>query len=485
MPLFEIRNRQRAKTLAEALDLPVWLVKAIIVEYLPCRSFQGNTVTIDYGLITIDDLKTLTKPYILLNGLALFHNVTSEVLRQRVLLSMAGFPMANLTKQEALYLPEGKVSPHCLPNFIRNSDEDEGDWKLELHLFKKAVIVDDEELYQWTVTTNTMISTDISQQWYESELFSKDELEELRRINQDYRRVDQDGFSQEEMQQKLEKVYENLETLHIRMRKTVLDYHFSQKNEQDAEIGYTQDAPPQLTLFDSFILEQDVKTNERHFKVRSYVEMIFFHAAQRAAWSAREVRKEIDAGEVYPTNIAEEIEASATCIALSAFCLEAYINGFAQDYLDPLWTKDTERMEAATKWLIVPALLGKPDCFDKGHQPYQDFKKLIDWRNNDLAHYKHKFTPPVPLGTLGTVSNLHAVCNADNSELAIKTVRKMIERLNTSLGFPLPAWVQENISIDSWMKLGIQRTNKGRPTRQEDDPHIQAELHVQVNPNPA
>ena len=34
-----------------------------------------------------------------------------------------------------------------------------------------------------------------SQQRYESELFSKDELEELRRINQEYRNVDQGGFS--------------------------------------------------------------------------------------------------------------------------------------------------------------------------------------------------------------------------------------------------------------------------------------------------
>lgn len=255
------------------------------------------------------------------------------------------------------------------------------------------------------------------------------------------------------------------------------------QNEPETEIGYTEDAPPQLTLFDQFTLEQDTKTNERHFKVRSYVEMIFFHAAQRAAWRAREVRKEIDAGEIYPILIAEEIEASAACIALSAFCLEAYINGFAQDHLDPLWTKDTERMEAAVKWLIIPALLGKPDCFDKGLQPYQDFKKLIDWRNNDLAHYKHRFIPPVPLGTLGTVSNLHAVCNADNSELAIKTVRKMIERLNTYLGFPALVWVQENISIDSWMRSGVQTASKGQSVAKDDDPHIHAEMHVKVIPS--
>ena len=482
MPVFEIRNQHHAKELAKALDLPVWLVKAIIVEYLPCRRFQGNVVTVDYELITVDDITSLTKPYIVLNGLALFHNVTLEVLRQRILSGIVGSPMVNLAGQEAFYLPEGKVSPHRLPNPIRNSDEDEGDWKLGLHLFQKAVVVDDDGFYQWTVTTNAIISTDISQKWYESELFSADELEELRRINLVYRSVDLGGFFEEEMQHKLEEVYADLEALHIHMRKTFLDYHLLKKSEPAAEIGYTEDAPPQLTLFDQIILDLDDKTNKRHFKVRSYVEMIFFHAAQRAAWRAKGVRQRIDAGEIYPIPIAEEIEASAECIALSAFCLEAYINGFAQYHVPSLF-KFIEGIDIKAKWLSIPAFLGKPDCFTPNTHPFGYFIKLVQWRNNDLAHYKHQFTSPVPLGTLGTVSNLHSVCNADNSELAVKTVRMMIERLNTHLGLPVPGWIQENMMIDNWMKSDVLTAPKVRLVTKEDDPYIHAEMHVTVIPS--
>jgi hypothetical protein len=483
MPAFTINNIQHIKKLADALDLPTWLVKAIVVEYLPCRRFEGNTVTIDYGLVTIDQIKSIAKPYVILNGLALFHNVTTEVLRQRILSAIAGFPMANLAKQEALYLPEGKVSSHCLPNPIRNSDEDEGDRKLELHLFKKAVVLDDDGLYQWTVTTNAMISADVSQQWYESELFSDDELEELRRINQEYRNIDQGGFSPEEMQQRLGSIYRDLEAVHVKMRKTVLDYHLATKTKPEAEIGYTEEAPPQLTLFDQFTLEYDAATNERHFRIRSYVEPIFFHAAQRTAWRAREVRKGIDAGEIYPTSIAEEIEASAESIVLSAMCLEAYINGFVQDHI-PHLAKFIENIDIKAKWLSVPAFLGKPDCFTPNTHPFGYFVKLIQWRNNDLVHYKHKFTSPVPLGTLGTVSHLHSVCNAENSELAVKTVREMIRQLNTCLGFQPPVWIQENVSIESWMRSTVQTTNKARPkVPEEDDAHISAEMHVTVIPS--
>ena len=245
MPVFGINNIQHIKNLADALDLPAWLVKVVIVEYLPCRRFQGNTVTIDYGLVTVDDIRSITKPCVILNGLALFHNVTKEVLHQRLLSAMVGFPMANLAKQEAFYMPEGKVSPHCQPNPIRNSDEEEGDWKLGLHLFKKAVVVDDDGLYQWTVTTNTTISADVTQQWYESEIFSKDELEELRRINKVYQSPGQNASSPDEIQHQLENLYKDLETLHVKMRETVLIYHQQAKNQPWAKVGYTEEAPPQ------------------------------------------------------------------------------------------------------------------------------------------------------------------------------------------------------------------------------------------------
>lgn len=131
-------------------------------------------------------------------------------------------------------------------------------------------------------------------------------------------------------------------------------------------------------------------------------------------------------------------------------CLEAYINGFVQDHI-PHLAKYIENIDIKAKWLSVPAFLGKPDCFKPNTHPFGYFVKLIQWRNNDLVHYKHKFSYPAPLGTLGTVSHLHSVCNADNSELAVRTVRQMIRELNTCLGFPLPAWIQENVSIDSWM----------------------------------
>jgi hypothetical protein len=222
-------------------------------------------------------------------------------------------------------------------------------------------------------------------------------------------------------------------------------------------------------------------SKKRRIKVRSYVEHVFFRAAHRAADRARQVRNSIDAGEIYPIPIAEEIEASAESIVLNAMCLEAYINGFVQDHLAEQ-ASYIERMKIRAKWLLVPALLGKADCFTPGSQLFDNFSQLVKWRNDDLAHYKHEFRFPVSLGNLGTVSELYSICNADNSEQVVKTVREMIRRLNTCLDFPLPSWIQENISIDSWMG-SVQTINKAHLGVQKDDAYIHAEMHVKVIPS--
>lgn len=108
-------------------------------------------------------------------------------------------------------------------------------------------------------------------------------------------------------------------------------------------------------------------------------------------------------------------------------------------------------MELTAKWLFVPAILGKPDCFDTGTQPFQDFANLIRWRNDDLAHYKHEFQSPKPLGNLGNVSKVYFICNADNSRLTVETVRRMIYRINKFLSFPVPSWIQETSSAVNWL----------------------------------
>ncbi len=442
MEQFKVINSKHVTKIARSVNLPEWLVESIIVEYLPCRRFlQRNAlVLLDFNLVTEQDLQRIVGPNVILNGILLIHNAPLSVFKDRILAGISNIPMTRASEISSTFIPEGQVSPSF--RLFMYEPISTTDWKMELSIYTRALVIDKEGKFQWSVTTNALISADTSQKWYISELFSKEQLEELRLIHDEFymdiarQPLPASKIAISDMRKRLEKLYEDLESLRISMRQTVLQYHEQAKQKPEARSSYTEEPPPLLTIFDETTVENG------SFKIRSYMEPLFFRAAHRAAIRAESTNIIARAKEASTFAIGEEIEASAESIVLSAMCLEAYINGFAQDHLAHQWTQDTERMEAPIKWLIIPAMLGKIDCFAKGSQPYQDFMMLIRWRNNYLAHYKHEFQTPENVQGIGKVSEIYTICNAANAKKAIDIVRRMIQRLNECLGFQTLAWVQ-------------------------------------------
>ena len=442
MTQFEVINAIHVKEIADVLNLSEWLVEALIVEYLPCRHFLENDslVLLDFNLITEQDIQQIELPYVILNGIVLVHNAISSVFKDRMLAGIANLPMTRTSTSSTTFIPEGQVSPSYQLFFYEPIGST--DWKMELSVFTRALVIAEDGIFQWSVTGEALISVDTSQKWYTSEIFSNEQLEELRRIHDEFHMdIGRQPFPTDEeaslaTRKRLEKLYEDLETLKAEMRQTVLKYHNYAKQKPEARAAYTEETPPLLTIFDEAVVQNG------SFKIRSYMEPLFFRAAYRASTRAESANSIARTGESSTLAISEEIEASAESIVLSAMCLEAYINGFAQDHLAHLWTKDTERMEAPVKWLIIPAMLGKPDCFSKRSQPYQDFMELIRWRNNSLAHYKHELQDPDDVPDIGKISKIYAICNVAKANKAIDVVRRMIERLNEHLGFQTPAWVR-------------------------------------------
>jgi len=462
-----VTNLERGKEIAGILHLPEWLVEALIVEYLPCRRFleADTSILLDFGHITVQDVKAIASPYITLSNISLIHNVKSQTMRERMAHGIAGLPLSTLAEHPHVTIPEGKVSPSYIP-FIYNS-LDVVDWKLDLNNFALVYNKEAGELFQWNLitlpmdTTESLADFDPSLVGYNPAIFTREQHEALRSIRQaifntfSQQPNSSDGISLSHMRDSLKRSYEDLETLRASMRSAVLTYHEQHKGRREAKQGYTEEAPPLLTVFDQIALVKGDKSSSKGltFKVRTFIEPLFFRSAYRAFLRAANARAKVNAGEINSTFIAEEIEAAAESITFSIMCLEAYINGFVEDYLDK-WTDHVKRMELKAKWLMVPAILGKPDCFDTGSQPFQDFTTLVRWRNDDLTHYKHEFHSPESLGKLGKVSKLYAICNADNSQMAIATVRKMIQRLNEFIGFVVPTWIQETSGSVNWLTPG-------------------------------
>jgi hypothetical protein len=312
-------------------------------------------------------------------------------------------------------------------------------WDWKLNPSNRAVVVDADGLYQWTVATfGDQPEPGAKRVWYTSAVYGADDLARLRTIHDEI--VDgllspphpTEAGDLATAQARLAAFYDEVEQVRARMRAAVFAHHAVAKGHPEAVYGYTEDPPLTLTVFDQLGLVGG------KLKVRSHVEPLLFRAAHRAAVRAEGARVAAVADAVSVAHLAEEIEAAAEAITLSAMCLEAYVNGLIVDRLPELW-KDMERMEARAKWLLVPILLGERDCFDKGAMPFQAFAKLVGWRN-ELVHYKHEFANPIEAAGLGRVSDLHGVCNAENARKAVEAVTLMVRQINNCLGTPDPDW---------------------------------------------
>lgn len=460
----KVSGSEHVKELAAALNLPKWLIEAIIIEYLPCRRFleAGASILIDFECVTQQDFESVSSPYILLSGITLFHNVTLDVLQTRMMRGIGDLPLSTLVEHPYLSIPQGKASASYIPMIFNPITV--FDWKLDLAQY--AVIYDrkTDEIFQWKLIKlpgETSESYDAALLGYDPEIYTANQERELRAIRekifQIFSECDEAGDTNSlaATRENLENCYQELEKLWVSMRQAVLAYHEHNKSKPEATLGYTKDSPPTLTVFDQFDLQkiQQGTSRKRIFTVRTYIEPLFFRAAYRASERAAQVKAKITGDTGTSVTIAEEIEAAAESIILSTMCLEAYINGFVEDHINKNDERNRiKRMEFTSKWLFVPAILGKPDCFNASAQPFKNFAKLAQWRNDDLVHYKHEFQLPVPHESLGKASKVYSICNADNSRMAIETVREMVTRINEYLGFPIPAWVQEITEFSgSWL----------------------------------
>ena len=464
MQPFKVLNTSHLPRLAHAINLPEWLVEAIVVEYLPCRRFLEDDafVTLDFSLVTAQDIERITRPFIILNGAMLIHNAADTVFKDRMLAGISNLPISRASISPTTFIAQGQVSPSYQPFWFKHIEAE--DWKFELNIYAHALVVEEHDMFQWAVvTTNTPSSVKTWQQWHPNSdsIFSSEQLEKLYHIRDTfcrgiaYQPIPPDEKATLAVRSQLEKLYDELEAMRFEMRQTVFEYHEQSKKTPEARSQYTEEQPPLITIFDETAIE------DHSFRIRTHVEPIFFRSAHRAAEQAKNANIITRTGEVSTFAIAEEIGAAAECIVLCSMCLEAYINGFAQDHLKSLWTKEMEKKGPREKWLEIPKLLGKNNCFDAGRPPFQDFWKLIDWRNNQLAHYKHEFHAPVKIKSIGRVSNIYSVCNAINAQKAIDTVRNMIERINVYCGFEIPGWIHNQGMWLSQPQIDLEKRSIG------------------------
>jgi hypothetical protein len=124
---------------------------------------------------------------------------------------------------------------------------------------------------------------------------------------------------------------------------------------------------------------------------------------------------------------------------MAVAALEAFINEAAKSIAN--WTDREDRKSIEDKWMIVPALLSGGTTFPRGAQPFQDFHKLIN-RRNDLVHAKTSYQDFLGENSLFLAYDGPTKIDVNRSEgrAACLTARKMIIDFSRIIRTEPPRW---------------------------------------------
>ena len=140
------------------------------------------------------------------------------------------------------------------------------------------------------------------------------------------------------------------------------------------------------------------------------------------------------------TLLKNEIQFSASTIIASINCLEAYINSILENHFrsQPKEVKEYARgLRIKTKWYLAPLILGNPNTFDVTTSPFVNFRHLNSYRN-EVIHWDAVVpTPQSGRYPIPALRNL----NVRNAELAVRTIKEMINTFCTFTGLTLPSWL--------------------------------------------
>jgi hypothetical protein len=427
--------RGQVNKLAKKFNLPSWWVQSVIVEYFPCRKFLENESlwSFDFKLVHNKLISTLPQKDVVIPEYHMAQNIRPEDFRQRLLLTAyGGSPVADMDEKDLF--PEGILNSTCFPVLGNSIDI----WDPKLNFNTVAIVLDNRSFYQWKIAELYNINECSS--WFKSALFDLVPMFDIYQKIIEYNKSDILKNPTKAQREKVQLYYEELEEARKPLRRKIWEYHINFKNgKRDGKIVPSK--IPRFTILDSF------RFNGGGYQIYSPIEPLFYRAAFRNCKLAKMARDDvIKTNEV--NAIHKEVEYSLMTIISAASCLESYINMIIEKY--PTKSEYRKLKDHKKKWLLVSRHLNAKHPFEENKQPFSDFDKIVDLRN-DAMHYTARFRPPVDNLTplYDSYRYIYIVYIYIQAELAVKTMDSMIEHLGSNI--PLPKWLMRfRGSIGYW-----------------------------------
>ena len=206
-----------------------------------------------------------------------------------------------------------------------------------------------------------------------------------------------------------------------------------------------------------------------HIEITFKAEELYFSAAEQAFQQATALRNEVltkeqdySLAELFHLAVAynwgDEIDPDRDLIAIAddllealdlftlaatsvdvftVMTLEAHINAIADSRFSKTTQNHFDRLSLEGKWLLAPQLFGLGQVFDKGKEPFQSFKAVIQ-RRNGVVHTKGEGRVVI-LSNKATPDD-YMDLKLTQAESALYAARSMAEELAKALNIAAPAW---------------------------------------------
>jgi hypothetical protein len=426
-----IYNYRRLIGISNKINLPLWWVELLVIEYFDCRRFVENerATIFDFGIFDKSLIKTLKNYKVIIpSGHIFMHNVRPIDLSYRTPALVTEAYAEPLDKADLI--PEGVMSRNVFP--FRGNDLSVSDPKENFNWY--AVVHDDDGFYQWKIAE--LYDIDGKSTWFKSDLFNLLPLWKLnKRIFECKNKIFNKEGNNIQIRKELIKLFSSIEKARQPLRKKVLEYHNKRKKSESNSFVVDQ-VPPLLTFIDT------LKPSANGYVIETHLESLFYSASLQNCLYAEKARKQQQDSSLYHKALLDEIKYSALCIICSVTTLESYINFIFSKYL----IKDSEIFERSNpqqKWMYVPHALSLPFKFSPTETPFKIFLELIKWRNYGIHHTPEFIKARVHKSNQykGLVSVAFGIFNFENAKLAIKCEEEMILKLSEGGKIPVPKWL--------------------------------------------
>jgi hypothetical protein len=424
-----VYGKEKIEQLSKKLQLPLWWVQAVIIEYFPCRRFaeNGKLWVFDFTIIGRDLDNEISNKNVIIPHFSLCQNINPRDLIYRLPKLITG--QSNLPLDNIDLIPEGIVNNTAFPFHSNPIDI----WDPKFGFNEHAIVVDGNHFYQWKVAEPYNVTDKYS--WFKSDFLDLIPLWNTCEKLIECMNTDLSNPSRN-LKTKIKSLYDKLEEDRKPLREAIWNHHDKNKINFDVKLANI-DEPPLISSFDR------LRMVKGGYEIESHLEPLLFRAAIRNYLKAKEARMQRNNPEAKHLAILDELEYSALCIISATNCLESYINFIIRSYLSKESTIFNKTGTHRQKWLWVPAALDLPFRFDVLKPPFKNFSDLVKWRNN-IIHHTPEFTKTIEYKTKdykGPVSYAYSVFNLEHAKQAIDIVNDMISTLSNGGKIPLPRWL--------------------------------------------